>query len=385
MRLNSDSANPWLITVPAGDLDWSEVRDRVDLAAIATALLGPAQVRRGERGRRLWWSCPLGTHDDRNPSFCVDPGKAWWRCFRCNEHGDAPALVMRVQGVTFPEAVRQLAEQAGIVAPSGKPAPWGGKPIRPRPPAAGMPAKAAGRPPDNTSGLPLADALKLVEDSRKRLWTPEGLPALKYLRGRGLTDRTIKAARLGWTPDASIPVDGGARYWHVAGVVIPWVDRGRLAMVKIRRPSGTRKYVEAFRDRPSIFPTPEAVCPGKPLVVTEGEFDALLLAQALGELAAVATLGSASSKPEGAVYLAMLPAPTWYIATDADDAGDKAASGWPARAIRVTPPSGKDWTEAAQAGIDLRRWWIEHELTDAFDREERAAIQEEQRTVGFSS
>ena len=54
----------------------------------------------------------------------------------------------------------------------------------------------------------------------------------------------------------------------------------------------------------------------------------------------------------------MLAAPAWYIATDADEAGDKAASGWPARAIRVRPPAPfKDWTEAAQAGINLRRWW----------------------------
>jgi hypothetical protein len=115
---------------------------------------------------------------------------------------------------------------------------------------------------------------------------------------------------------------------------------------------------------------------GKPLIVTEGEFDALLLGQELGELAAVVTLGSASARPEGSTYLAMLPAPAWYVAPDADDAGDKAASGWPARAIRVKPPRGKDWTDAHLAGIELRRWWTEQWLVDAFDREERAAIME---------
>ena len=71
------------------------------------------------------------------------------------------------------------------------------------------------------------------------------------------------------------------------------------------------------------------------------------------------TLGSASTRPEGGIYLAMLPAPVWYLATDADPAGDKAASGWPARAVRVDPPLGKDWTEAAQAGVDLRQWWTD--------------------------
>ena len=94
------------------------------------------------------------------------------------------------------------------------------------------------------------------------------------------------------------------------------MDRDRLAMVKIRRPSGKEpKYAEAFRDRPAIFPAPSVVRPGKPLVIVEGEFDALLLGQELADLAAVVTLGSASSRPEGSTYLAMLPAPAWYVAT----------------------------------------------------------------------
>jgi hypothetical protein len=143
--------------------------------------------------------------------------------------------------------------------------------------------------------------------------------------------------------------------------VIPWIEADRLTLVKIRRPTGSEpKYVEAYRDHPSIFPTPESVRPGKPLVVVEGEFDALLLSQALGELAAVATLGSASSRHEGSTYMPMLAAPVWYIATDADVAGYNAASGWPARAIRVRPPAAhKDRTEAAQSGVNLSRWWTD--------------------------
>ena len=94
--------------------------------------------------------------------------------------------------------------------------------------------------------------------------------------------------------------------------------------------------------------------------MSKGNFDALLLGQELGELAAVLTLGSASDRPEGSTYLAMLPAVPWFIATDADDAGDKAASEWPARATRVRPIDPfKDWTEAAIYGINLRRWWTD--------------------------
>jgi len=144
-------------------------------------------------------------------------------------------------------------------------------------------------------------------------------------------------------------------------VTIPWFDGDRLALVKIRQPEGKRpKYAEAYRDKPALYPTPEAVRPGKPLVVTEGEFDALLLGQALGDLAAVLTLGSASIQPEAPILMRLLAAAPWYVALDADPAGDLAAKGWPSRAIRVRPPDPcKDWTEAFQYPVNLRRWWTD--------------------------
>src|SRR3954467_2634303 len=95
-----------MIAKSGGRSDWKAERERIDLAAVATVLLGSAPGRRGERGRKLWWCCPF--HEDRNPSLCVEPGKPWWRCFGCGESGDAANLVMRIRGVTFPEAVANL-------------------------------------------------------------------------------------------------------------------------------------------------------------------------------------------------------------------------------------------------------------------------------------
>src|SRR5215472_11011646 len=118
-------------------------------------------------------------------------------------------------------------------------------------------------------------------------------------------------------------------------------------MVKIRQPEGrTPKYVEAFRDRPRIYPGLEAIRTGKPLVITEGEFDALLLGQELGELAAVVTLGSTgSTRPDPAILGVMLSAPAWFMATDGDGGGDSAAEKWnETRARRIRPPTpSKDW------------------------------------------
>ncbi len=326
-----------------GRIDWQVERDRIDLADVATSLLGPPPGRNGERGRRLWWRCPF--HGDQNPSFVIEPGKPTWHCFGCGEHGDAASLVMKLEHLTFPEALTYL---LGSPAPAAVPRP------RPRPPARPDP-----RPPAGPSGLPVADALALVAGSSARLWTPEGAEALAYLTGpRCLAPGTIRAARLGWTPGARVPKRDGGTY-ETRGIVIPWFDGDRLALAKIRQPDGYRpKYVEAYRDRPGLYPGRQAIRPGRPLIVVEGDFDALILGQELGELAAVVTLGSASGRPDPGIFASMLAAPRWFLATDADDAGDKAAGRWPARSRRARPPAPfKDWTEARQGGVDLSRWW----------------------------
>lgn len=328
-------------------IDWRAERDRVDLAAVATNLLGPAPGRRGEHGRRLWWSCPL--HDDRNPSFAIDPGRPFWRCFGCGEHGDAATLVMRVRSCSFPEALAYL---TGDHARTGR-APLG-------------PAKApAARPRPQPSGLPEPEALALVEGAASALWTSAGSDALCYLTdARRLSPQTIRTARLGWTSSAEgVP-------WSPPGIVIPWFDGPRLALVKVRPPDDWRerfppskrppKYLEAFRDpaRVSCYPGPESIRAGRPLIATEGELDALALGEALGEWAAVVTLGSASAEPSPDILGRFLGAAAWFVATDADPAGDKAADRWPARARRVRPPEPfKDWTDARVAGVDLARWW----------------------------
>src|SRR5262249_52122447 len=97
-----------------------------------------------------------------------------------------------------------------------------------------------------------------------------------------------------------------------------------------------------------------------PLVVVEGEFDALCLGESLGGLASVITLGSASARPTGAILGRLLQAAPWYVATDADPAGDGSANTWPGSTRRVRPPGQyKDWTDARQGGVDLARWWGE--------------------------
>lgn len=336
----------WAMFVP-DRIDWKAERDRIDLAAVATRLLGPAPGRRGERGRKLWWSCPLDTHEDDNPSFCVVPGKVWWQCYGCGEKGDAATLVMRLEGLSFPKAVEALVgghdiPHAARSRPVTKPAPV----ARPEP-----------------MGREIHD---LVAEAEQRLWTAEGAEALAYIAGRGLAETTIRATRLGVTG---------------MGITIPWFDGPDLMMVNVRRTDGSDPRYMALRGshRGGLYPGTHAIVPGLPVVIVEGEFDAMLLGQELTGLAGVVTLGGASGRPDSTIRGRMLQAFPRIVATDADEAGDKAAEAWPESYRRVRPPGAfKDWTEAKLGGMNLRRWWSDRlagdEAPALFSWDELAAL-----------
>jgi hypothetical protein len=255
--------------------------------------------------------------------------------------------------MTFPEARDFL---TGGPARPGKVLPGPGARPEPEPAPSAEPRR-----------LSAADTQTVVDDAFERLWSAAGSKALANLTGprRGLSPETIRRAQLGWIGPGTDGVP-----WRAPRVVIPWFDGGRLALVKLRVsdawrarfPEGRRppKYVEVFRDPElvALYPGPEAVRPGGALILTEGEFDTLVLGEALGGLAAVVTLGPASDEPTPAILGRFLSAARWFIATDRDEAGDRAAARWPDRARRVRPPGwSKDWSEAKAAGVDLARWW----------------------------
>lgn len=89
------------------DSTLSAVRDRTNIAAI----IGET-VRLQRRGRSLLGLCPF--HQEKSPSFSVSAERGYYYCFGCKEHGSAIDFVMKLEGKSFPEAVRALAERAGI-------------------------------------------------------------------------------------------------------------------------------------------------------------------------------------------------------------------------------------------------------------------------------
>jgi DNA primase len=83
------------------------VRERCDIQSVISET-----VKLVRRGRSWVGLCPF--HKERSPSFHVTPERGMYHCFGCGEHGNVYTFVMRIEGMTFPEAVRRLAERAGI-------------------------------------------------------------------------------------------------------------------------------------------------------------------------------------------------------------------------------------------------------------------------------
>jgi DNA primase len=83
------------------------VRERTDLVALISET-----VRLTRRGRSFTGLCPF--HKEKSPSFHVNPERGFFHCFGCQKHGSAIDFVMEADGQSFVEAVRSLAERAGI-------------------------------------------------------------------------------------------------------------------------------------------------------------------------------------------------------------------------------------------------------------------------------
>ncbi len=97
-----------------GDDKVAEIRERTDVVALIGEYVALRRV--GAQFRGL---CPF--HAEKSPSFYVHPARQFFHCFGCKASGDSIAFVMRLEGMTFPDALRRLAERAGIEIPDEDP------------------------------------------------------------------------------------------------------------------------------------------------------------------------------------------------------------------------------------------------------------------------
>ena len=92
-------------------MSWEEDKEKVRQATDLVALVGETVVLR-QRGGEFWGCCPF--HQEKSPSFKVNPSTGLWKCFGCGKGGDLYSYVMEREGLDFVGALRYLAERAGI-------------------------------------------------------------------------------------------------------------------------------------------------------------------------------------------------------------------------------------------------------------------------------
>lgn len=149
-----------------------EVRTRNDIVEVISGY-----VRLQKKGSNYFGLCPF--HNEKSPSFSVSPGKQMYYCFGCGAGGNVITFLMEYENQTFPEAIRTLAQRAGIALPEA----------------------------DDSKEARQADSrrAKLLEINKEaakyfyyQLRTERGSVGMEYLRKRELSDETMNHFGLGY-------------------------------------------------------------------------------------------------------------------------------------------------------------------------------------------
>lgn len=344
-------------------IDFDEIYRRADCRTVAEKYLEPA------RGKDRFF-CPECEKDN------VTVKQTTWGCWSCRTHdgrADAVGLVSAARGLSRTDAAKLLANELGIAAiATGPPVRSSGRTPR-RTPDDGRPALKPEPYELESWAAALTDACRVAHDRLMNRADDTSRRAWDYLTGpeRNLTPKTIERHGLGLNLDWLTfhePLPGAEKpCWLPPGIVLPW-HAGPLGIAgaNVRRfhVDLKDKYLMATGSRRRwMFPGPLEPWAG-PVLIVEGEFDALVAEQELAGLLPVATLGGAQCKPEDTLDAINLGKFTkLLIAADSDDAGQECRAMWldfsPRRAMPVELPGGKDLSDAMAAGADLRRWIME--------------------------
>ncbi|MBI5463416.1 MAG: DNA primase [Ignavibacteriales bacterium] len=149
-----------------------DVRSSADIVDVVSQY-----VKLKKRGKNYIGLCPF--HQEKTPSFTVSGEKQMYHCFGCHKGGNVFTFVMEVEKVSFVEAVRSLAQKAGMVLPDDQ----------------------TTTPEQQTEAENLYNVCRFAAQTfhDNLVYSDEGKFALEYFRKRGFTDETIRAFGLGYT------------------------------------------------------------------------------------------------------------------------------------------------------------------------------------------
>jgi DNA primase len=317
-----------------------ELRARTTLSA----LIGRT-IKVQKAGREFKACCPF--HNEKTPSFTINDDKGFYHCFGCGAHGDAIRWMTDQRGLTFMDAVKELAQSAGMEVPAADPL-------------------AAARAQRSSS---LHDVMTAAQAwFAEQLHSPDGKAARNYLSGRGLKESTVTSFGIGLAPDSRdklrtalqrfgddmlveagllISVDGKEPYDRFRGrIMIPIRDpRGRVIAFGGRiLGQGEPKYLNSpdtplFDKGRVLYNFDKAGAASRRsarLIVVEGYLDVIGLYQA-GMEDAVAPLGTALTEHQIERLWRTVDVPV--LCFDGDSAGQKAAIRAALRALPRLQPS----------------------------------------------
>lgn len=283
-----------------------------------------------KKGQNYWGCCPF--HNEKTPSFSVNEEKGFYHCFGCGEHGDIISFTMKSNNMDFVEAIKELANQAGIKMPEYKP-------------------KSSEQVAREENYFQIVEAAAKIY--QQKLFEPDGKFALDYIRGRGFSDDMIKKYRLGYAPKNNFITNKFANVKQDKLLSIGLCKRGEYGMYDFFRDklmfpifnahgqvvafSGRSldgsdpKYIntadtELFHKRKTIFGlnfARDAIHRANRSIIVEGQIDAIQM-QSNGFPETVAPLGTALTED----HIAILCKSNRNIifCFDGDSAGQKAAS-----------------------------------------------------------
>lgn len=335
--------------MPLPDSFLEELLSKNDIESVAS---GYVSLKR--RGRNLVGLCPF--HGEKTASFNLYPESNSFYCFGCGAGGDVITFIKRIENLEYMDAVRFLADRAGMRMPENS----------------------------HENDASTRMRLRILEANREAarlyhaaLYRPEGQVALDYYHARGYTDATIKHFGLGFAPNgwdylikglrskgfhdeelvaaflAATGRNGGHYDVFRNRVIIPIIDiRGNVVGFGGRVLDDSKpKYINtentlAYSKSRNLFALNFAKSAGRELNLCEGYMDVIAMHQA-GFTNTVAALGT--SFPDEQIQLIARYADRINLIFDADGAGQKATK----RAIEnlrktgldvriVTIPDGKD-------------------------------------------
>ena len=302
-----------------------EVLSRTDIVQVIGRY-----VKLQHKGTNWLACCPF--HKEKTPSFAVNQSKQFFKCFGCGEHGTAISFLMKYKGLTFPEAIKELADNLGLEVPEDRQ-------------AKARQEKARG----------LTDFLESAAEFYHRNLFHD-VHTIEYLKGRGITEETAKKFQIGFSPDSW---HGLKEIFPNQGYEEPKLEECGLVIVKddkrydrfrnrvmfpIRNPRGKvigfgartmiageePKYLNSpetpvyhkSQELYGLYEARDAIHKKGRAIVCEGYMDVIQLSQA-GFTESVAALGT-SITPEHVKRLFQL-SDNVYFSFDGDAAGFKAA------------------------------------------------------------